>query len=339
MNRYKVFAAATFALLLAAACGSSGSSIGDVFGGGSGSNQAYTITGTVDSIDTGNHYIMLSNASGYSNLNPGNNLTRVYYDNRTSVNFQGRTYRPEDLERGDQVSITVNQSNNQLTAENVNVTYDVRGGMASSSNPYPNNGPYNGTYNSGSILTGTVRSVDTSRHTITVDPGYGGSYVTVDWNNNTPVYFNGRTYQAGDLEVGDQISVRVSTAGNTRVGAQDITVTRSISGNTSSNSSSGTYGTYTPSSNFSTIRGTVQYVDTVNHTITLSDTNWVQGFQRNTGSQFIIHFDPNARVDVSGQLYPLSNLERGDIIDVQMENNGSQNLAQRITLYRDINQR
>jgi hypothetical protein len=331
--------------LLAAACGSSGSSIGDVFGGGSGNNRAYTVTGTVDSVDTYNHYISLSNASGYNNLNPGNNLVRVYYDNNnTNVSFQGRNYRPEDLERGDQVSVTVNQSYNQLTAQNIDVTYDVRGGMASSSNPYPNNGypnngPYNGTYNSGSILTGTVRSVDTSRHTVTVDPGNGGSYVTVDWSNNTPVYYNNRTYQAGDLEVGDQISVRVSTAGNTRVGAQDITVTRSISGSSSSNSSSGSYGTYTPSSNFSTIRGTVQYVDTVNNTITLSDTNWIQGFQRNTGNTFLIHFDPNARVSVNGQLYPLSNLERGDVIDVQMENTGSQNLAQRITLYHDINQR
>lgn len=335
MNRYKVFAAATFALLLAAACGTSGSSIGDVFGGGN-SNQAYTVTGTVDSVDTYNHFIMLSNASGYSSLNPGsNNLTRVYYDNNTSVNFQGRTYRPEDLERGDQVSISVNQSNNQLVAQAVNVTYDARGGMASSSAPYPNNGPYNGTYNSGAILSGTVRAVDTYRHTITVDPGNGGSYVTVDYSTSTPVYYNGRTYTGGDLEVGDQVNVRVNNAGTTRVGASDITVMRSISGSTAS--SSGTYGT--PSSNFATVRGTVQSIDTRNQTITLSDTNWVQGFQRNTGNTFLIHYNSSSRVDVNGQLYPLSNLQRGDIIDVQMENTGSQSLAQRITLYRDVNQR
>jgi hypothetical protein len=42
---------------------------------------------------------------------------------------------------------------------------------------------------------------------------------------------------------------------------------------------------------------------------------------------------------VSGQLYPLSNLERGDVIDVTLEPNGSSNyLAQRITLVRNVRQ-
>lgn len=327
MHKTKVFAAAVFALLLAAACGSYGDN-GGIY---QPANQAYDIHGTVDSVDTSSHSIYLTNVSGYNNSLRGTggygSTTRVYYDNRTSVMFQGRSFRPEDLERGDQVTVHVDNSNGTLMAQSMDVTYDVSSGMASSSpsSSLP-------TYNSGSMITGTVRAVDTYRHTITLDPGYG-SYVTVDYATNTPVYFNGRTYAAGDLEVGDQVSVRVSNGGTSRVGAQDITVTRSISGNNS--------GTYNPSTNLQTVRGTVRYVDANARTIELESTSWMNGFQTNTGGNtVIIHFDPTARVDVSGQLYPLSNLERGDIIEVTLEPNGSSGyLAQRISLVRDVRSR
>lgn len=334
MHKTKVFAAAVFALVLAAACGSSSPFGG--YGGGSNNNQAYDVRGTVDSVDTYSHSIYLSNASGYNTSLAGTggygNTVRVYYDNNTSVVYQGRNFHPEDLQRGDQVTVHADNSNGTLMARSMDVTYDVNSGMASGSSPYPSSSSYP-TYNSGSMINGTVRAVDTNRRTITVDPGYGGSYVTVDYATNTPVYFNGRTYAAGDLEVGDQVSVRVSNGGTSRVGAQDITVTRSISGNNS--------GTYNSSTNLQTVRGTVRYIDANARTIQLESTQWMNGFQTNTGGNTItIHYDPTARVDVSGQLYPLSNLERGDVIDVALEPNGSSNfLAQRITLVRDVRSR
>ena len=326
MHKTKVFAAAAFALLLVAACGSSGN-YGDIFNGGGA--RAYDIHGTVDSVDTNSQSIYLTNVSGYNTNLAGTggygNTVRVYYDNRTSLSYQGRTYRPEDLERGDQVTVHVDESGNRLMAQSMDVTYDARGGMASSSPGY-------GTYGNGSVLSGTVRSIDTYRRTMTLDPGYG-STVTVDWSSSTPVYFNGRTYAPGDLEVGDQVNVRVSNGGTSRVGAQDITVTRSISGNNN--------GTYNSSTNLQTVRGTVRYIDTNARTIQLESTQWMNGFQTNTGGNTItIHYDTTARVDVSGQLYPLSNLERGDVIDVTLEPNGSSNfLAQRITLVRDVRSR
>ena len=84
----------------------------------------------------------------------------------------------------------------------------------------------------------------------------------------------------------------------------------------------------------------MRYIDTASRTIQLESTSWMNGFQTNTGGNTItIHYDPTARVDVSGQLYPLSNLERGDVIDVTLEPNGSSNyLAQRITLVRNVRQ-
>lgn len=337
MHKTRVFAAAAFALLLVAACGSSGN-YGDIYNGGS---RAYDIHGTVDSVDTYNHSILLTNVSNYNNNLAGGgrygNSVRVYYDNRTSLSYQGRSYRPEDLERGDQVTVHVNDNgNNQLMAQSMDVTYDARGGMASSSYPapYPSSSSSSyPTYGNGSVVSGTVRSIDTYRHTMSVDPGYG-SYVTVDWATNTPVYYNGRTYAAGDIEVGDQVNVRVNGGGSGRVSASDITVTRSISDN-----SNGSYnGTY--SNGMQTVRGTVRYVDANARTIELESTSWMNGFQTNTGGNtLIIHFDPTARVGVSGQLYPLTNLERGDVIDVQLQPNGSSYLAQTITLVRDVRSR
>lgn len=239
MHKYKTFAAATFALLLMAACGTSGNSIGDIFGGGNpnnGSSGSYQIRGTVDSVDTRGQSIYLTNVSGYNtNLNTGrDNSVRVYYDNRTTINYQGRTYRPDQLERGDEVTVNVDQSGNQLIAQSMDVTYNTRGGMASGSS-YPSS-------------------------------------------------------------------------------------------------------SYPSSTQYSTIRGTVRNVDTVNHTIELENTNWVSGFRtNNTSNRFVVRYDQNASVDYNGQMYPLTNLERGDVVDVQLQDFGNSDyVAQRLVLVRNV---
>jgi len=236
MNRYKTIAAATFALLLLAACGTSGNSIGDIFGGGNnGSNANYQIRGTVDSVDLNSQSIYLTNVSGYNtNLNTGRSSSvRVYYDNRTTLNYQGRSYRPDQLERGDEVTVNVNQNGNQLIAETMDVTYNTRGGMASGSN-YP----------------------------------------------SSP---------------------------------------------------------YPSSTQYSTVRGTVRNVNTGSRTIELDNTSWVSGFRTNTGSRFVVQYDANTSVDYNGQLYPVTNLENGDVVDVQLQNTGSSNyFAQRLVLVRNV---
>ncbi|MDP9362007.1 MAG: DUF5666 domain-containing protein [Acidobacteriota bacterium] len=328
MNRYKVIAAATFALLLLAACGTSGNGggIGDIFGGGTPANRTYDIRGTVDSVDQNGRSIVLTNVSGTSaSLNPGGGSSvRVYYDDRTTIDYQGRTYRPSDLERGDEVSVRADDSGNHLLAQTMNVTYNSRGGMASSTN---------GTYGNGSVVHGTVRSVDTYRRTISIDRG-ARSYLTVEYNASTPVSLNGRSYAPTDLEAGDEIDVRTSDLGSGRVGAQDITVTRTVNGIGTTGSSGSS------SSTLSTIRGTVRSVDRSNRTIELDNTSWSSNFQTNSGTRTLVHYDPNTSVDYNGQLYPVTNLERGDVVDVQVQNMGSSNyLAQRIALVRNVNAR
>src|SRR3954447_3121375 len=173
MNKYKTLAAATVALLLLAACGSSGNGIGDIFGNGNpSSNGSYQIRGTVDSVDARSQSILLTNVTGYnSGLHTGSSSSvRVYYDNRTTLNFQGQSYRPDQLERGDEVTVNVNQSGNQLIAETMDVTYNTRGGMASGSS-YPSQYPSSNYPSSQqySTIHGTVRNVDTVNQTIELE--------------------------------------------------------------------------------------------------------------------------------------------------------------------------
>ena len=244
MRTTKVIAAAAFALLLVAACSSTGG-YGDIFG----NNSRYDIRGTVDSVDTSTRSIWLTNATGYNNSlasgGSGNgNAVRVYYNDNTVVNFNGRTYRPQDLERGDEVTVHAAQSGTQVVADSMDVTYNARGTMTSGSTyPYPSSSP------------------------------------------------------------------------------------------------SSTYPSSPSTSNYSTIRGTVRSVDTYNHTITLDSTSWISGFRStNNGSVMTVSYDTSSRVDYNGTLYPVTNLERGDVVDVQVANNGSSNyFVQNIVLVRDVN--
>ncbi|MBV8520493.1 MAG: hypothetical protein JO197_24080 [Acidobacteria bacterium] len=340
MKHYKSLAAASLALLLLAACGSSG--IGDILGGGNGGNGAngnYEIRGTVDSVDLSNRSIYLTNVSGYNTSmlsNGGGSAVRVYYDANTPVDYQGQSYRPQDLERGDQISVRVDESGNTLVAQSVSVLYDATNNNGSS---YPTGNYPNGSYTTS--IRGTVRSIDTSRRTIEVDRGYG-STVLVDFSTNTPVYWNNQSYRVSDLERGDEVDIRTTDLGNGRYSAQDINVLRSISSNNNGtyNNGSSNNGTY---NNVSTIRGTVRSVDLSRRTIQLDSANWISGFNTNAGTgvnSITVQFPSNAQIEMSGRAYPLSGLERGDVIEVEVTNaNSSLPLAQRILLVRDVNSR
>ena len=342
-NKIKTISAAAITLLLLAACSSS-SPLGGVFGGGSNGNGNYTnqIRGTVDSVDLSSNSIYLINVSNYngSMLSNSGSGVRVYFDNRTTVDYQGQSYRPGDLERGDQVDIRVTQSGNQLYADSMSVTYNARNN-SNPSNTYPNGNypsntyPNNGTYSQ--TLHGTVRSLDNYRRTISVDTGYNNGYTPIKYDTNTPVYFNGRNYAVTDLQIGDEIDITGSNLGSNQFRADNITVTRSISNNTNN----GTYGTYGQTQS-GTIRGTVSYVDTANRTIQLQSVSYT-GFNRNMGSgnTITVSYDANTQVDVNGQMNPVTGLERGDVIDVQVSNNTYNNsnyFANRIYLVRDVRQ-
>jgi len=84
----------------------------------------------------------------------------------------------------------------------------------------------------------------------------------------------------------------------------------------------------------------VQYVDTAAHTIQLNQTSWISGFNGNTnGTTITVRYDTNSGVYVNGALQPVTGLERGDVVEVQVNGSSAGNLfANRITLVRDVRQ-
>lgn len=336
MLRIKSLGAASLALVLLAACGSTGGGLGDILGGGGAGNQSnYEIRGTVDSVDANNQSIELRNVSGLSSmLSSGRGDTaRVYYDRNTPVEYQGQSYRPEDLERGDQVTVRIDESGNRLIAQRIAVTHNAAQGGST----YPGNS--NGNYMSS--VRGTVRYVDTGRRSIEIDRG-SGSPVFVEFENNTPVYFSNNTYRVSDLERGDEVDIRVRDMGNGRLVAEQISVVRSMSSNNGNNS--GVYGG-SSSSTASNIRGTVSSVDTNRRLIYLDSTQWFsnrfnEGAGGSSSQSMVVSYDNNTSVDVNGRLHPVSGLERGDVVDVQVRSLGGSNyLATRLVLVRDVNAR
>lgn len=322
MRTTRMMAVSAFALIMLSAC-ASGGGLGDILGGGGNQSATNELRGRVDFVDTNNRFVVLTNVTGYGNMlsnTGGGDTVRVYYDNQTSVEYQGQNYQVADLERGDEVAVRVDQSGNTLHARSMSVLHDSSTG---SNSTYPGD-------QSNATVRGTVRSVDASRRTIQIDrSGYGVQ--TFEYDANTYVTYSGRNYYPQDLERGDEVEIYLRDIGGGRFLANNITVTRSVS------SGGGSYGDST-----ATIRGTVRYVDTNRREIGLEQTSWITRF--NTGSSntslSVIRYDANTNVEYNGQLYAPTNLERGDVIDVQVQNAGSSSyLANRITVVRDVNRR
>jgi hypothetical protein len=213
----KVFATLVAALALGA-CGSSG--LGDVFGGPSQAPATAVdeVRGTVRYVDTSRDCLIeledtrftrrsnLRNDSGdLGSYRDGDRLTLVCND-QTVVMHQGRSYRPQALERGDEIAARVNRSGSRLLVDRIDVLYDVSGDRATAPR-------------SSGDLRGTVRSVDTQNRTIVLDrvevfdrtlEAYGSRRVTLLYDTDTDVMFEGRRYRAENLEPGDEVEVDVT---------------------------------------------------------------------------------------------------------------------------------
>ena len=118
------------AVVLLAACGSLGNlgGLGDLGGilGSPSADQPSDVRGTVNNIDAGAQRIDL-NVAYVNNLRSTQNNQSIYYNSNTRVEFQGQTYRPEDLERGDEISVRGVNDNGRYVAEVITVTRNVRG--------------------------------------------------------------------------------------------------------------------------------------------------------------------------------------------------------------------
>jgi hypothetical protein len=139
------------ALMFAAlgACSSMGG-LGNVLGGVLGGQQQSSsqASGIVQGVDSRSQQIAIQQSNGQA--------VWVRYDANTQVVYQNQTYSPTSLERGDQVTASVQDTGNGYYTNYVRVDQSVRGG---------------GSVQSGAVQSfqGTVRQVDRSRGWFTVD--------------------------------------------------------------------------------------------------------------------------------------------------------------------------
>jgi hypothetical protein len=115
-------------LLFAAGCGSGSDILGGLEGilGSPSSTQPSDVRGVVSSVDAAARRLTVDVAY-VNNLRQTQNGQTIYWNDNTRVEYQGQTYRPEDLERGDEISIRGFNDNGRYVAEVITVTRNVRG--------------------------------------------------------------------------------------------------------------------------------------------------------------------------------------------------------------------
>ena len=298
-------------LLLITGCGVSG--LDGIMGGGqTNDSMSNELRGTIGQIDLRDQYFVLTQVDRMSsNLVNRDDNTRIYFDDRTSVTYEGETYRPEDLEEGDQVAVRVSRSGNRLLATSMTVLHDVSGRSGARDDMRTTR------------VQGTVQDVNTARQTIDIDPGLSRPMVTLLYDENTIVTYNGQRYDPADLERGDQVDINGRDMKRGQWLAEDINVTRHAMDQTNSTMTS-------------TVRGTVRDIDTERQTIDLEQTRLGTNFNSRIEDLLTLQYDANTIVEYQGDRYDPSNIERGDVVDVDVQEIGRRQFAQRIVVVRDV---
>ncbi|HUP21952.1 MAG TPA: DUF5666 domain-containing protein [Thermoanaerobaculia bacterium] len=166
------------------------------------------VRGTVGTVNTGDRLIEVDQTQG-------DRGTLVYYDERTVVHFDGREYKPENLERGDEIRVTGQRHDNRFLADTITVERDIR---ASSG------GGYDDAFES--EVRGTVRSMSSRDRLIQLDLAYGErGDDRIYWDERTVVELQGRQFRPDRLVAGDEIEVR-GTRRDNRFLADTIRVVR-----------------------------------------------------------------------------------------------------------------
>jgi hypothetical protein len=273
--------------------------------------SAAAVSGSVQSVDAQAHTLTVG-AGARNQMNLRNNDRIVLtYDSSTVVAYQGqKSYKPEDLEVGDQIEAQVERSGDRLLARNIKVVYSVSGNSGT---------------NSAAVTAwdATVRSVNSGHRTIElVQSGREQYPVTVHYDANTRVEFQGRSYRPEDLQRDDGVQVRTHSSGS-QVIVDQIVVTRSTNGSIGAGQQQ--------------LRGTIGNINTAARLIELDSVAFergqVQGFDAaKSGSSTTIAYDASTIVEYQGRRYGVGNLERGDVVSINVSQISSGFLAKRITV-------
>lgn len=177
-NRISRLGATTVLAASLAACSSTGGLggiLGGVLGGlGGGGNQ---VSGTVQSVDTRNLQVIVTQSNGQA--------IALNYDNSTTVVFNNQNYSVTNLERGDQITAVVQQlQNGGYYTSQIQVDQSV-----------------SGTVGGGNQISfeGTVRQVNVQSGWFTMDTNNSGRItVTIPYNARSNDVMRFQNLRAGD---------------------------------------------------------------------------------------------------------------------------------------------
>lgn len=220
--------------ILLTGCGTGGIFGSDNTGGSTGGTydpyerNLDNVRGTVERVDTRAQTIVVDpESTDYrNNLRNGDDEIVLAYDNRTTVEYQGRTYRPEDLEPGDRILAEIastSQSYDRPLVNEIQVLSDVSGGGLGNDDDYI----------ADRNLRGTVRYIDTRDRTVELETTSRGfttgstGVVVVHYDTQTLVEYQGRRYSPENLERGDEVEVEVRDSGG-RLLAEEIRVVNDV---------------------------------------------------------------------------------------------------------------
>jgi hypothetical protein len=192
MHRIGRCAAAAGMLAALGACSSVGR-VGDMIGGMLGRGQASQVSGYVQGVDTRSQIIALHQPNGQP--------VNLLFDNQTKVIYNNQSYAVTSLDRGDQITARVQNTNNGYYTDVVQVERPVQGTAVTTA--------------SGSVQTvqGTVRQIDQQNGLFTLDVS-SGTRLTVSMP-----YSPSRTDVAKfqSLRAGDVVRIAGVYLNNTRV--------------------------------------------------------------------------------------------------------------------------
>jgi hypothetical protein len=192
---------------------------------------------------------------------------------------------------------------------------------------YPGN---HGGYGARQTLHGTVEHVDHRRNRIILSQDRYGSRIELMYGRGTDLYYRGRRLPVEGLEPGDGIRVAATRSGG-RWWARSIEVTYNVREG---------YGGYRDRYGDDRhgdrhgygdqLRGEVLYVDPRAQVIGIG-----RGYGH-YGDHERIRYDYRTVVEYRGRRYRPANLERGDIVRIDLRRWGNGWIAERIRVERDV---
>jgi hypothetical protein len=304
--------AAVAAVVMLSACASNKSAVRE-------------IRGTVDQVNVGEKTLVLSSVENA----PSNARTvTVYFENDTRVTYQQQTFTPQNLEKGDEISVMAESKGDRLVARSMSVLRNVRaaGGVinpdgttaAAPEDRYAN------------ASRGTVRRIDHGTKLLEVDlGGLTAHIITVTYDSATRVEQDGQERSINDVKPGETIDINTRRSGE-RLFAESINLLRGAKETAVT--------TRRPGVTISDVSGTVRAVDRRGF-IELEKVTWGRTFASETRPMVTIGFDERTQLEFRGRRGSPASLERGDIIDIQLRNNAEPYVAEKVWVVSDVRTR